>query len=230
MNAWAKIDDATPLPVSTVKQTIAANGAAKEEARRLLRGLGTSHTYPAGNPIFDQGENANQVYRVESGAVALWQRLPNGKRHIVDFRLPGEYFGVVHRPKYTINAEASSECEVTAFRRGEVDEICDAVPSFYRSISTLIAEPNVSRNELRADEMRTAKERVVRFLLSASKRAPQSSAYGLPLSIHNIGERVDQPDDLVSNCINDLGAAGAVIRTGDGRLAVLDQALLQSFA
>ena len=230
MNAWAKIDDATPLSVSTARQSIAANGAAKEEVRRLLRGLGTSQSYPAGNPIFHLGENANEVYRVESGAVALWQRLPNGKRHIVDFRLPGEYFGVVHRPKHTINAEASSDCQVTAFRRGEVDEICDAVPSFYRSITTLVAEPNVSRNELQADEMRTAKERVVRFLLSASKRAPQSSVYGLPLSVHNIGERVGEPDVLVSNCIDDLGAAGAVIRTGDGRLAVRDEALLQSFA
>lgn len=230
MNAWAKIDYATPISVSAVRETISANGAAKDEARRLLGGLGTPQNHPAGSSIFAEGDNANALYRVESGAVALWRRLPNGKRHIVDFRLPGEYFGVVHRPRHMINAEASSDCQVTAFHRGDVDEICDAVPSFYRSITTLIAEPDISRNELRADETRTAKERIVRFLLSASKRAPQSSIYGLPLSVHNIGERVDEPDELVSHCIDDLGAAGAVIRTGDGRLAVLDQAVLQSFA
>ncbi len=230
MNAWTKINYGTPLSLSSVKDTIAANGAEKEEARRLLRGLGTLQSFPAGASIFNLGDNANELYRVESGAVALWQRLPNGKRHIVDFRLAGEYFGVVHRPKHIINAEASSDCELTAFRRGQVDEICDVVPSFYRSISTLIAQPSISRNELRADEMRTAKERVVRFLLSASMRAPQSSVSGLPLSVHSIGERIDEPDELVSHCIDDLGTAGAVIRTSDGRLAVVDQSLLQSFA
>jgi CRP-like cAMP-binding protein len=230
MNAWAKIDYTTPISVSTVRETIAANSAAKEQARRLLHGLGTPQNHPAGSSIFKVDDNANALYRVESGAVALWQRLPNGKRHIVDFRLSGEYFGVVHRPKHRINAEASSDCRLTAFPRGEVDEICDAVPSFYRSISTLIAEPKVSRNELQADEMRTAKERVVHFLLSASTRAPQSNLYGLPLSVRNIGERIDEPDALVSHCIDDLGAAGAVVRTRDGRLAVLDQSLLQSFA
>lgn len=230
MNTRTKINYGTPISLSAVKDTFATNGAAKEEVRRLLRGLGTLQTCRAGSAIFNLGDNANAVYRVESGAVALWQRLPNGKRHIVDFRLPGEYFGVVHRPKHTISAEATSDCRLTAFRRGDVDEICDVVPSFYRSITTLTAGPIVSRNELRADEMRTARERVVRFLLSASKRAPQSSVYGLPLSVHNIGERIDEPDELVRNCIDDLGAAGAVIRTGDGRLAVLDQSLLQSFA
>lgn len=230
MNACGKITYGTPLSPSIVKETVTANSAAKEEARRLLRGLGTLQSYSSRTPIFNLNDNANALYRVESGVVALWRRLPNGKRQVIDFRLPGEYFGVVHRPKHTVNAEASSDCEVTAFHRGEVDEICDVVPSFYRSMTTLTAEPNVSRYEMRADEMRTAKERVVRFLLSASMRAPQSSAYGLPLSVHNIGERIDEPDELVSHCIDDLGSAGAVIRTSDGRLAVLDQSLLQSFA
>jgi CRP-like cAMP-binding protein len=124
MNAWAKVDDASPISVSAVTEAVAA----KEEARRLLRGLGISQTHQAGSSIFNLGDNANEVHRLESGVVAL-RRLPNGKRHIVDFRLPGEYFAVVHRPKHTMSAEASSNCELTAFRRGEVDEICDVVPS-----------------------------------------------------------------------------------------------------
>jgi CRP-like cAMP-binding protein len=206
MNAW-----------STEGAT--AGLAAKEEVNRLLRGLDTRQRYSAGSAIFAEGDHANAVYRVESGAVALWRRLPNGK-----------YFGVVHRPSQAISAEASSDCEVSAFRRGEVDGTCDAVPSFYRSISSLLAEPVRSRGELLCDEMRTAKERIAEFLLLASRRVSQAAEAGLPLSGHNIGECVDEPDELVSHCLEDLAAIGAVTRTGDGRLVVMDRALLQSVA
>jgi CRP-like cAMP-binding protein len=217
------------LPVaSETPETRTTNSAAKEEVRRLLRGLGATQQYRAGSQIFGAGDNANALYRVESGAVALWRRLPNGKRHIVDFRMPGEYFGVIHRPTHTINVEASSDCQVTLFRRGQVDEICDAVPSFYRSISSLVAEPKISRTEALADERRTAKERTAAFLLNAFQRSSQAGNLNLALSGRQIGERIDEPAELVSNCLEDLSAAGAVIRTGDGQLVVTDDALLQA--
>jgi CRP-like cAMP-binding protein len=230
MNASVNPEFGTQLSASAAADKPASDSAAKEEVRRLLRGLGTAQRYQTGSPIFSVGDNANALYRVESGAVALWRRLPNGKRHIVDFRLPGEYFGVVHRPTHTISAEASADSEVTAYRRGYVDEICDAVPSFYRSIGSLVAEAKAARDDLLADEMRTAKERIAAFLLSTSQRASQAGGSSLPLSGRYIGERIYEPWELVSNCLEDLGVAGAVVRTGDDQLVIVNQTLLQSLA
>ncbi len=235
MNAWARIEYGTPLVNPTVvlnalaaaKQP-PANAAAKHEVEFLLRGLGAMLNFAKGTTIFSAGGNANAVYRVVSGVVALWRNLPNGKRHIVDFRLPGEFFGVVHRPTEILNAEATADCTVTAYRRGHVDEICDAIPSFRRSITTLTAEPVPSRSEAAAAEERTAKERIAEFLLRIADRAAQSGEIALPFSSRDVGERIDAPRELVVSGLRDLENTGAIMRTSDGGLMVLDHALLQS--
>jgi CRP-like cAMP-binding protein len=185
-------------------------------------------TYPRGSAIFNAGGNANAVYRVLSGAVALWHRLPNGKRHIVDFRIPSEFFGVVHRPTETINAVASSYCIVAAYRRGEVDEICDAVSSFRRTIASLTAEPVLSLHEAAAAEARTAKERIAEFLLQAAERAAEAGEVTLSFSTQDIGERIDAPQELVCGDLRDLENTGAILRTSDGGLTVINPVLLQS--
>ncbi len=234
MNAWARIEDSMPtqsgafLPAAFRDRQTAAREAAKQEVMFLLRGLGTVMNYPKGAPIFAEGGNAHAVYRVISGAIALWRTLPNGKRHIVDFRLAGEFLGVVHRPTHTINAEAASDCIVIAWRRGEVDGICDAVPSFRRSMETLLAEPVVTRSEIAAAESRTAKERVADFLLKAFARATDGGDTGLPLSGRDIGDRIDAPCELVANGLRDLESAGAIAHNDEGKLVMLNPALLES--
>jgi CRP-like cAMP-binding protein len=220
-----------PAVVATTGKRAGANGidaAALEEVQFLLRGLAVVENYAKGDCIFEAGGNANAVYRVMSGAVALWRRLPNGKRQIIDFRLPGEFFGVVHRPTHTINAEASSDCVVTGYRRGHVDGICDAVPSFHRTMVKLVAEPVVRRSEAALGETRTAKERIAAFLLNVAQRAVAAGEISLPLSGHNIGERIGESVDVVNNCLRDLISAGAVAWARDGGLKVMKPALLQA--
>jgi CRP/FNR family transcriptional regulator, nitrogen fixation regulation protein len=234
MTVWARLESATPVRTSSVVANVGAapvaeepDAAAKEQVQFLLRGLGNIENYAAGDCIFEDRGNANAVYRVMSGAVALWRRLPNGKRQIIDFRLPGEYFGVVHRPSHTINAEASSDCVVTAYRRGHVDGICDAVPAFHRAMTKLVAEPVVCRNEAALGETRTAKERIAAFLLKLAERAVTAGEISLPLSGMNIGERIGESVDVVNNCLRDLIATGAVAWARDGGLKVTQPALLE---
>lgn len=234
MNAWARIEYGSQIDPSAVLNALkqagapAKDGAAKQEVEFLLRGLGTVMNFARGSTIFSAGGNANAVYKVISGAVTLWRALPNGKRHIADFRMPGEFFGILHRPAETINAEATSDCIILAFRRGLVDEICDAVPSFRRSISMLTAEPALSRRELAEQESLTAKERIARLLLGAAERAAAAGEIVLPFTGENIAERIDSPRELVASALRDLQELGAVVRTNDGGLAVINPALLKS--
>jgi CRP-like cAMP-binding protein len=198
MNAWARIEYGTPLTNPAIalhaftepKQPQTNLSVARHEVKFLLRGLGTPMNFAKGTTIFIAGGNANAVFRVVSGAVALWRAMPNGKRHIVDFRLKGEFFGVIHRPTETINAEATSDCIVTAYRRGQVDEICDAVPSFRRSVTALTAEPVMSRGEAAEAEGRTARERIAELLLRVAERAEECGEIALPFSTNDIGDSI----------------------------------------
>ena len=236
MNVWARTHEgtATATPAHVLnpppghESDRADKAAAKHEVEDVLRGLGTAVEYAKGSRIFAEGGNANVVYRVVSGAVTLWRKLPNGKRHIVDFRLAGEYFGVVHRPTYALNAEAASDCVVSAYRRGQVDGICDEVPSFRRSIEILLVEPVLSRSEIAAAEWHTAKERIADLLLKASRRAAQGGEPAVRLSDRDIGDCIDAPPELVAHSLGDFELAGAIVRTPDGGLVVTNPAVLSS--
>jgi CRP/FNR family nitrogen fixation transcriptional regulator len=236
MNAWSQIEIGTAVinpaivldALKSQHPVPAGDRAAKQEVEFLLRGLGTVMNYAKSSMIFKEGGNAKALYQVMSGAVALWHRAPNGKRQIVDFRLPGEFFGVVYRPTETLNAEASSDCVVTAYRRGAVDEMCDSVPSFRRSIAQLTAEPVISRSEAIRIEARTTKERMADFLLRAAERAAESGEIVLPFSGRDIGDRIDAPQELVANGLSELETMGAIARTGEGGLVVINPATLRA--
>jgi CRP/FNR family transcriptional regulator, anaerobic regulatory protein len=236
MNGWSRIEYGTPavdpavvLGTFAVRTATPANhNAARREVETLLRGLGQQMNYRSGEEIFSAGGNAHAVYRVNSGAVVLWRKLPNGKRRIVDFRLPGEFFGVVHRPTETSNAEASSDSIITTYRRGYVDGICDAVPSFRRSITLLTDEPPVPCIKAELADGRTAKERIAELLLDTARRAAEAGEITLRFSDGDIADRVGAPRQLVTNGLRDLETSGAIMRTGEGGLMVLDAGLLQS--
>lgn len=104
-----------------------------------LRGLGSVAGFERGAVIFRGRDHANAIYRVVSGGVAL-SRTVNGRRHIIEFRFAGEFFGAVHRPEYTTNAEATSDCVLLSYRRGIVDTMFDELPQFRHALTGLIAE------------------------------------------------------------------------------------------
>src|SRR5581483_8605535 len=108
-------------------------------------------------------------------------------RRIMDFRFAGEFFGVVHRPEYTIGAEATSDCVLLSYPRGYIDIMFDELPQFRRTITRLLAEPVRSRG--RVAESQTARERVVDFLASLSGRIAGWDETNLPLSSNDIADR-----------------------------------------
>jgi len=235
MNVLAHIDSANPtinraaFSPPRARKPIPRPAAPDDEVLTLLRGLGTTVPFARGAQIFQERGHANAIYRVLSGTVALWHARAKGRRHIADFRLCGEFFGVVHRPEYTINAEAISDAVVVAYRRGEIDGICDALPSFRRAITALVAEPVVLRRETALAESQTAKERIVDFLLDVSERAAESGEVKLPFSERDIADRVDLPCDIVMRSLHDLESAGA-LKVRNGGALVINATRLEAFA
>jgi CRP-like cAMP-binding protein len=233
MNAITRIEAGTPRARSAAIAAASAkpvSNSQKDEVVMVLRGLGTRTSFPRGTVIFKEHGHASAVYRVMSGAVALWRTRTNGRRHIVDFRLPGEFFGVVHRPEYTITAEAAADTVVFAYRRGQVDEICDAVPSVRRALTALLAEPSLSRRDALNAERQTAKERIVEFLRVASERAGQSDEVRLPVSDGDIADYFDLPRAVVARGLHELAIAGAIALTQTGDIVIRDENRLNAYA
>ena len=66
-------------PMTTFEQTLASGALKRVEAKEF---------------VFVEGDAASHVYRVETGAVALFKVLTDGRRQIVGFAYPGELIGL----------------------------------------------------------------------------------------------------------------------------------------
>src|SRR5579871_803871 len=60
-----------------------------------LQRSGSKVRYDRGETIFNEGDQAEFAYRVVSGAVRLCKHMPDGRRQIAQFMLPGDYFSFV---------------------------------------------------------------------------------------------------------------------------------------
>lgn len=74
-------------------------------------------THPKGTEIFGEGEEANFVYRVVTGAVRTYKLLSDGRRQISSFHLPGDIFGLEDGLTHRFTAEAAVVSTVRLIRR-----------------------------------------------------------------------------------------------------------------
>lgn len=71
-----------------------------------LNAIGSVAHFGTNEMIFAEGDGANYIYKVLSGAVRLCKLLADGRRQITEFSLPGDHFGFEWGSEHTITAEA----------------------------------------------------------------------------------------------------------------------------
>jgi len=56
--------------------------------------------------FFTEGQIANSVFGLTAGVARLYKTLPDGRRQIVGFALPGDFLGTVLSGRYAFSADA----------------------------------------------------------------------------------------------------------------------------
>ncbi|MGZ5998743.1 MAG: cyclic nucleotide-binding domain-containing protein, partial [Rhizomicrobium sp.] len=76
------------------------------DAKSPLSAFGTVSRFSRNNTIFSEGDDAEYSYRVMTGAVRLSKMMPDGRRQIAEFALPGDFFGINWLEDHALTAEA----------------------------------------------------------------------------------------------------------------------------
>ena len=88
--------------------------------------LTETEQYRKGTKVFSEGEEAEYVYQVTSGAVRTFTLLSDGRRLINAFHLPGDMFGLENGSAHRFTAEAIVETKVRMTRQvGLVDTMAN---------------------------------------------------------------------------------------------------------
>jgi CRP/FNR family transcriptional regulator, nitrogen fixation regulation protein len=188
-------------------------------------------SYARGERIYCETDLADHWYCVVTGAVRKYALLSDGRRQIVDFLLPGDFFGFRERHHQLFATEAIvNGTTVARYPRRRLEAAADNDPHLAREIRELALE-TISRSQARLLIMGRVRsiEKVGAFLLEMAKRCfdYREKAIVLPMSRYDIGDYLGLSVETVSRALTRLGREGAIRFVDKHRISIVDQDSLE---
>jgi CRP/FNR family transcriptional regulator, anaerobic regulatory protein len=183
--------------------------------------------------VFSEGDPATYIYRIESGAVALYNVVADGRRQILGFAYPGDLIGLGAPSEHLMNARAIKPTRLRCLPVAALRQSADPLIGF-KLYDALAGELAATRNLVRTIARRSAIERVVGFLLALSRRNGQSAlgrrCFDLPMSRGDIGDFLGLSVETVSRTLTTLKVHGLIELPRADHVKFVDIEELQSLA
>jgi CRP/FNR family transcriptional regulator, anaerobic regulatory protein len=173
--------------------TLFCGTAADAHEVRELQGLAKPAYYRSGTTIFSESEPADSVFGLSQGVVRLYKMLPDGRRHVVAFALPGDFLGMPLADRYNFSADAVGEVALCRFSRGALARFIQSSPGIMRRmIEFATAQLDMAQDQLLLLGNGSAEERVAVFLVNWRNRLARFSAFSetvpLPMRRQDIAD------------------------------------------
>ena len=198
----------SPCNTCEVRDYAACAPLNPEEQKRLTS-IMTSVDVPAHQPIFDEADAAEHVYNVTGGAVKIYKLLPDGRRQITGFLLPGDFLGLTHKEAYAYSAEALVPTSLCRFPRRKLEGLLDQMPKLEQRLLGMAShELAAAQDQMMLLGRKSAKERVVSFLMMMStaqeRRGKPADPVGLPMNRTDIADYLGLTIETVSRTFTQL--------------------------
>lgn len=200
---------------------------------RRIQAYGTRLHYTHNEIIFNQDDPSEQVYRIVSGTVRLCRYMPDGRRHIVDFLLPGDVMGFSESPYHPLSAEAVSEVTLLAFPRSCFDRLAAENPAVRSQLSCHLSSSLLSaQHQSFVLGCQKAKERVASFLLRLADRMDVACGERLdfPMSRQDIADHLGLSIDAIIRILTELRGRDIVLIPNTHQIVLRDMAALRALA
>jgi CRP/FNR family transcriptional regulator, nitrogen fixation regulation protein len=187
---------------------------------------GATMSFARNAEIFGENEPADYVYSVISGSVRTYRILSDGRRQISGFYLPGDVFGLEFGDDHAFSAEAITDSKVVVVKRGALNALAERDPAIGRDLFA------ITGRELRRVQdhlvllVKTARERVVSFLLEMAERAGAEKVVALPMPRQDIADYLGLTIETVSRTLTSLEGSAAIDILTSRRIALLNRTAL----
>jgi CRP/FNR family transcriptional regulator, anaerobic regulatory protein len=152
--AWLSVEDSRIEP--------SLLGAAGPDA--------TARTVRANEFLFRPGDLRTHVFRLESGALCLYEGGQTDRKSVVEFLFPGDFAGLGFLEKHCLSARALLDSSVTCLTLDEAAEVIRDDPKAKAKLATAIErEFEIRREELRGAGQRQPIERVAALLVTSAR-------------------------------------------------------------
>ena len=106
--------------------------------KEALRQLGKPKAYRGGDILFQQGSNADFMYKVLKGKVSLFRLMPNGDEKLFKVFMSGQYVAemamFMSPRRYPMTARIDQDSELLAFQHHHVVDIMSSNPETSKKV------------------------------------------------------------------------------------------------
>jgi CRP/FNR family transcriptional regulator, anaerobic regulatory protein len=182
---------------------------------REIEHLSRQVHFQPGESAFAQEDMTTSFYNLVGGVMRLYKLLPDGRRQIVGFALPGDFLGMASDGRHGFSADAIGAVSVCRFSRAAFAHFAEDKPHLLRRINELVVrELNEARDHMVLLGRRSAEEKVATFLIGWRDRLVQlkgpSDTVPLPMSRLDIADYLGLTIETVSRTFTKLEREGVL--------------------
>jgi CRP-like cAMP-binding protein len=209
--------------------TAAATGFERYLAQGTLRRFETKEF------VFAEGDPMSHLFRVETGMVAMYKMLPDGRRQVVGFAYPGDLIGLGAQAEHALNAQAIKPTRLRCIPVNTLHRSASTDPALaYKLFEVISGELAAMRDLMVITGQRSALERVAGFLMAFSRRSARNQQdpanFELPMTRSDIGDFLGLTLETVSRTFTRLKVLGLIELPQSNRVRLLDVDGLEELA
>jgi CRP/FNR family nitrogen fixation transcriptional regulator len=191
--------------------------------------VATEFSYKKDEEIYGEGEPADYVYQVMSGAVRSYKLLSDGRRQIGAFHLPGDVFGLESGTSHRLTAEAIVDTTVRLVKRRSLEQAAGTDVLVARNLWTMTAgDLRHAEDHMLLLGRKTAIERVATFLLEMDRRLAVTGMLALPMCRRDIADYLGLTLETVSRTLSQLHSQGVLGFSGARQIVLRNRQRLHT--
>ena len=223
------------LRLATPRQAAPSRTASQRRERcgdfAALDRVGTVLSLGRAEVLFFESDAAEHYFKVVSGAIRCCKLLADGRRHVSEFYLPGDFIGLDAETSYLFTAEAVTDTTVVRYSRRSVDALAAQEPRIGRRLLSMACHGlSTAQQKLVLLGRMTAEERIASFLLDLAGRNGETDRVSLPMSRTDIGDHLGLTMETVSRGLSHLKSEGIISLENSHQILFRDRDALAELA
>ena len=206
--------------------------ASEESELDMLDTFGSVLRLKRDATLFFDGDVASHYYKVVSGAVRSCKLLSDGRRHITDFFLAGDFIGVEALKTHSCTVEAVNDTTLVRYDRRMIDALVARSPRVGKFLlDRVCADLSQARARMLLLGRMSARERLASFLLRIGARSRRrDDTIPLPMTRTDIGDYLGLTTETVCRTFAQLKSAGLIEAPSPHEMRVLKRHDLATLA
>jgi len=191
--------------------------------------IGTVISVRRNEALFREGDPGRFWFRVLIGALRSSRLLPDGRRHISGFTLPGDFVGL--EDIYRFTAEAVSNATLMRYSRQTIDGLVEQQPGLGRCLLKLVCgDLDTAQSQMLLLGRKNAAEKLASFLLTMADRNGKADRISLPMTRCDIADYLGLTTETVSRVFSQLRSEGVITLRASSEVGLKNRSALQALA